>query len=510
MVRHTADALGDSVTALRQDLVELALPEPVDVVFSNATFHWIADHDALFSALYRNLSPGGRLLAQCGGRGNIDAFRRLAEAVAAEQPFAPFFEGWVKPWNYATAEATAARLEHAGFAEVSCWLEDRPTTPEEPRSFVSTVCLVRHLDPLPSELREPLHRTRAGARRLTAGARVRASEHDGTASLGPWPAGRFAPAGARVGGELSRRRGVLMFARWVGLTRGRRSLWLALLTGAAVLIGAWPAAGRATRTAAAARLWLTTADGRYKLTDMGTVPFTSAQSSAPTIVLDSTRRFQTMAGFGGAITDSSAVVLYRLSPAARARAMRMLFDPRTGDALSYLRQPVGASDFVAGRPYTYDDRPAGQTDYGQRHFSIAHDRAEILPLLRQARRLNPRLQIIATPWSAPAWMKTNQSLIGGRLIDSSAIYRSYALYLTKFVEAYRAAGVTVDTITVQNEPQNHQPRRLSRHRHAGHPAGEGDRSARPDAAPGRPAHEDPGLRPQLVRASQRHSCHPTG
>lgn len=155
MVRHTEEALGNSVTALRQDLVELALPEPVDVVFSNATFHWIADHDALFSALHRNLRPGGRLLAQCGGRGNIDAFRRLAESVAAEQPFAPFFESWVKPWNYATAEATAARLEQAGFAEVSCWLEDRPTTPEEPRSFVSTVCLVRHLDPLPSELRDP-------------------------------------------------------------------------------------------------------------------------------------------------------------------------------------------------------------------------------------------------------------------------------------------------------------------------------------------------------------------
>jgi glucosylceramidase len=248
-----------------------------------------------------------------------------------------------------------------------------------------------------------------------------------------------------------------MFARWVGLSGGRRSLLLALLAGTAVLIGAWPATGRATNAAPAAHLWLTTADGRYKLTDMGTVPFTSAQSSAPTIVLDPTRRFQTMAGFGGAITDSSAVVLYRLSPAARARAMRMLFDPRTGDGLSYLRQPIGASDFVAAGPYTYDDRPAGQTDYGQRHFSIAHDQAEILPLLRQAKSLNPGLQIVATPWSAPAWMKTNQSLIGGRLIDSSAIYRSYALYLTKFVEAYRARGVTVNTITVQNEPQNHNP-----------------------------------------------------
>ncbi len=155
MVSHTQAALGNKVTALCQDLAELALPEPVDVVFSNATFHWIPDHDALFAALHRNLKAGGRLLAQCGGRGNIDSFRRLAEAVAAEEPFAPYFADWVKPWNYATAEETAARLKRAGFADVSCWLQDRPTTPEEPRSFISTVCLVRHLDPLPAELHDP-------------------------------------------------------------------------------------------------------------------------------------------------------------------------------------------------------------------------------------------------------------------------------------------------------------------------------------------------------------------
>jgi trans-aconitate 2-methyltransferase len=155
MVRHTQESLGDSVTALCQDLAELTLPEPVDVVFSNATFHWIPDHDALFIALLRNLKPGGRLLAQCGGRGNIDDFRRRAEEVAGEEPFAPYFTDWVKPWNYATAEETSVRLEHAGFTDVSCWLEDRPTTPAEPRSFVSTVCLVRHLDPLPSVLHDP-------------------------------------------------------------------------------------------------------------------------------------------------------------------------------------------------------------------------------------------------------------------------------------------------------------------------------------------------------------------
>jgi glucosylceramidase len=190
---------------------------------------------------------------------------------------------------------------------------------------------------------------------------------------------------------------------------------------------------------------------------MGSVPFTSTSPTAPTVVVDPSRTFQRMSGFGGAMTDSSATVLYRLSPRVRQATMRSLFDPRVGDGLSYLRQPIGGSDFVATAPYTYDDVPSGSTDYPQRHFSIAHDEAQILPLLRQAARLNPHLQIMATPWSPPAWMKTNHSLIGGRLLDQPRVYRSYALYLFKFVEAYRARGVTVNTMTVQNEPQNRAP-----------------------------------------------------
>jgi trans-aconitate 2-methyltransferase len=155
MVQHAQDALGGRATILCQDLVELDLPEPADVAFSNATFHWIHDHEALFAALHRSLNPGGRLLAQCGGYGNIDAFRNLADEVAGEQPFAPYFADWRRPWNYATAEDTATRLEAAGFGEVKCWLEPRPMTPEDGRAFVRTVCLVRHLDPLPEELRDP-------------------------------------------------------------------------------------------------------------------------------------------------------------------------------------------------------------------------------------------------------------------------------------------------------------------------------------------------------------------
>ncbi len=154
MVAHTQTRLGERITALCQDLLELELPEPVEVIFSNATFHWIGDHGRLFSRLCSALGPGGRLLAQCGGRGNIDAFRTLADEVAAQAPFAPYFSDWQRPWTYASPEETAARLIRAGFTDVSCALTPRQVTLTEPRPFIRTVCLVRHLDPLPEELRE--------------------------------------------------------------------------------------------------------------------------------------------------------------------------------------------------------------------------------------------------------------------------------------------------------------------------------------------------------------------
>ncbi len=152
MVAHARSALGERATILCQDLVALELPEAVDAVFSNATFHWIHDHDALFAALARALRSGGRLVAQCGGKGNIEAFRRLADEVAKEPQFAEYFARWQRPWNYAGAEETADRLRRAGFTEVQTWLE--PKRVEPPRAFVKTVCLVRHLDPLPEGLRD--------------------------------------------------------------------------------------------------------------------------------------------------------------------------------------------------------------------------------------------------------------------------------------------------------------------------------------------------------------------
>jgi glucosylceramidase len=248
---------------------------------------------------------------------------------------------------------------------------------------------------------------------------------------------------------------------------GLPRLWTprsASLLAAGALVAAAGAGGLSATAAAApappatsAHVWITTANGADKLSDLGTVDFSTAPSTAPTVVVDPTLTYQTMQGFGGAITDSSASVLYGLPAAQRGAVMASLFDPRTGDGLDYLRQPIGASDFVTTAPYTYDDLPAGQTDYDLRHFSVAHDQAQILPLLRQARALNPRLQIVATPWSPPAWMKTTGTLIGGRLIDDPRVYHSYALYLLKFIEAYQASGVTVNAITAANEPQNRTP-----------------------------------------------------
>ncbi len=154
MAEHAHRALGERAVVYCQDLVELSLPEPVDAIFSNATFHWIHDHDALFAALQRTLKPGGRLVAQCGGRGNIDLFRSTADAVASEPAFAPYFVDWKRPWNYATDSQTAVRLERAGFSDVETWLQPKSVTPADGRAFAQTVCLVRHLDPLPGDLRE--------------------------------------------------------------------------------------------------------------------------------------------------------------------------------------------------------------------------------------------------------------------------------------------------------------------------------------------------------------------
>jgi trans-aconitate 2-methyltransferase len=136
------------------DLLDLDLGERVDAVFSTATFHWIADHDRLFGRLHGALRPAGRLVAQCGGKGNIDVLRGAANAVLAIEPYAEHFSDFQPPWNYASAEETEARLLAAGFASARCWLAPAPQRPEHPREFLSTIVLGPHVQHLPEDLRE--------------------------------------------------------------------------------------------------------------------------------------------------------------------------------------------------------------------------------------------------------------------------------------------------------------------------------------------------------------------
>jgi trans-aconitate 2-methyltransferase len=154
MVDGVKEVLRPQDTAIMSDLTKLELDEEVDAVFSAAVFHWILDHDALFTRMRAALRDGGRFVAQCGGEGNVDAFRRAGEEVAQREPYAEYLGGIEKLWNYAPPTETEGRLRNAGFADVRCWLEPWPVTPPEPEVFAKTVCLGAHVERLPEELRD--------------------------------------------------------------------------------------------------------------------------------------------------------------------------------------------------------------------------------------------------------------------------------------------------------------------------------------------------------------------
>jgi trans-aconitate 2-methyltransferase len=154
MVEHARERLGERALVLRSDLAELVLDEQVDAVFSNAVFHWIPNHPLLYERLFAALRPGGLLVAQCGGEGNIAEFHGAARTVAAKEPFARYLAGWIGPWNFAGAEETRERLGRAGFAEIETWLEPYAVAPDDPRAYYTAVCLGPFLEQLPEELRE--------------------------------------------------------------------------------------------------------------------------------------------------------------------------------------------------------------------------------------------------------------------------------------------------------------------------------------------------------------------
>ena len=205
----------------------------------------------------------------------------------------------------------------------------------------------------------------------------------------------------------------------------------------------------------------TSGDLKQKLTrlpDLALQP--GAPLGVPVIHVDDGSPALKINGFGAAMTDTSAWLIYeQLPPATREMVMESLFGP-AGLHLSLIRVPMGASDFSAnGLPYTYDDVPRGATDPRLAHFSIAHDDAYILPALREALALNPFAELFATPWTAPPWMKANalynNSGSLGSLLPSA--YGPFAQYFVKFLQAYAHAGVPITAVTPQNEPLNPTP-----------------------------------------------------
>ena len=154
MVAQTQAGLGDAVDVRRVELTALDLEQEVDAVFSNAVFHWVGDHERLFERLHAALRPGGRLVAQCGGKGNVERFHAAADEVGSEEPFAQYLGGWEGPWNFAGAEETGERLSAAGFEDVEVGLEPSPVVPEFTVEYLRTVCLGHHVERLPEGLRE--------------------------------------------------------------------------------------------------------------------------------------------------------------------------------------------------------------------------------------------------------------------------------------------------------------------------------------------------------------------
>ena len=200
------------------------------------------------------------------------------------------------------------------------------------------------------------------------------------------------------------------------------------------------------------RVWLTTPD-RETLFQLqpGALGAGTPGSSQPEIVVDDAQRYQTMDGFGYCLTGGSATLLHRMSTPARAALLRELFSPGdpNGIGVSYLRVSIGASD-LDPQVFSYDDLPAGQTDPTLARFSLAPDRADLIPVLKEILALNPTLKILGSPWSPPTWMKTNGDSKGGSL--KPEFYDAYAQYFVKYLQSMAAEGIALDAITVQNEP----------------------------------------------------------
>lgn len=202
-----------------------------------------------------------------------------------------------------------------------------------------------------------------------------------------------------------------------------------------------------------AQLWLTNADRSALLQKQNhSFHFSSGAEPHPTIEIRDTQTFQIMDGFGFALTWGSAQHLNHMVPAKRNALLKELFATRGKSiGISYLRVSIGASDlneFV----YSYDDVPAGQSDPALTKFSLDEDRKYVIPILKAILKIRPDIKILGSPWSAPTWMKTNNSVKGGNL--KPEYYEAYAKYFVEYIKGMKAEGISIDAITIQNEPLN--------------------------------------------------------
>jgi glucosylceramidase len=200
-------------------------------------------------------------------------------------------------------------------------------------------------------------------------------------------------------------------------------------------------------------LWLTNPD-RSALFQLQTPPisFTKAAATNQIIDVDPAKTYQTIDGFGFALTGGSAQLIQHMDPDARAALLHELFATDANNiGVSYLRLTVGASD-MNDHVFSYDDLPEGETDTAMAKFSIDPDKADVIPVMKQILAINPHVQVLASPWSAPLWMKTSGVARGGVL--KPEYFSAYALYFVKYIQAMKAEGISIDTLTIQNEPLN--------------------------------------------------------
>ncbi|MBD9468549.1 glycoside hydrolase family 30 beta sandwich domain-containing protein [Pseudoxanthomonas sp. PXM01] len=199
-------------------------------------------------------------------------------------------------------------------------------------------------------------------------------------------------------------------------------------------------------------VWITTADHSTALAPAAPARFTADDGAGKSrIAIDGTRQFQEIVGFGASLTDSSAwLIQHKLDAQQRDALLRELFGRDDGGlGLSFSRLTIGASDF-SRHHYSLADTPDGTPDPELKHFSIDENRGDVIPVARAMLAVNPQLKIMASPWSAPGWMKDTNSLIQGTLLPQ--YYDAFSRYLLKYVDAYAAEGIPIFALTVQNEP----------------------------------------------------------